>query len=278
MMELPYVALAGVIAVSTPEVMGVGYDTVNGTLLGELTLITLLLVVVMKSLTSASAVGLGLPVGLIGPTFVIGAGVGGVIGIIGNYFEPLQATSEGFYVMLGMAAMMAAVLQAPLAGLMAVLELTANPNLILPAMLIIVVVTLHMQRAGVAAIMCRELARLSLECSLAQQAREALRDSPRWIVVETAPGDIRCVLNANDLAAYLEEHDPEQPQIDLLRIPAMRKDVVSLDPRATVEQARQILGHAEAEALCVRRISAAMIDAVLGVITQEDIDNYRYVS
>jgi len=277
MMELPYVALAGVIAVSTPEVMGVGYDTVNGTLLGELTLITLLLVVVMKSLTSASAVGLGLPVGLIGPTFVIGAGLGGVIGIIGNYFEPLQATSEGFYVMLGMAAMMAAVLLAPLAGLMAVLELTANPNLILPAMLIIVVVTLHMQRAGVAAIMCRELARLSLECSLAQ-AREALRDNPRWIVVETAPGDIRCVLNANDLAAYLEEHDPEQPQIDLLRIPAMRKDVVSLDPRATVEQARQTLGHAEAEAPCVRRISAAMIDAVLGVITQEDIDNYRYVS
>ena len=135
-------SITGLAAVSTPEVMGVGYDTVNGAMLGELTMLTLLLVVIMKTVASASAVGLGLPVGLIGPTFVIGAGVGGVMGIIGNYLDPVNAASEGFYVMLGMAAMMAAVLQAPLAALMAVLELTANPNLILPAMLIIVVATL----------------------------------------------------------------------------------------------------------------------------------------
>jgi CIC family chloride channel protein len=131
-----------------------------------------------------------------------------------------------------------------------------------------------MQRAGVAAIMCRELARVNHQCSVTR-AHEALKDNPRWIVVETNPGDIRCVLNANDLAAYLEEHDPDQPQIDLLQIPAMRKDVVSLDSRATVEQAQQTLANADAEALCVRRISTPMIDAVLGVITQEDIDNYR---
>ncbi len=85
-------------------------------------------------------------------------------------------------------------------------------------------------------------------------------------------------MNANDLAAYLEEHDPDQPQIDLLQIPAMRKDVVSLDSRATVEQAQQTLANADAEALWVRRISTPMIDAVLGVITQEDIDNYRDVN
>jgi CIC family chloride channel protein len=297
-------SITGLAAVSTPEVMGVGYDTVNGAMLGELTVLTLLLVVAMKSVASAGAVGLGLPVGLIGPTFVIGAGVGGVMGIIGNYFEPLQATSEGFYVMLGMAAMMAAVLQAPLAALMAVLELTANPNLILPAMLVIVVatlvtnvvfgqksvflstlhtlgldyppspVTLHLQRAGVAAIMCRDLARLNSQCSVAQ-AREALADSPRWIVVDAAAGDIHCILNAFDLAAFLEENDPENTEIDLLQIPAMRKDIVNLDFRATVEEAQQTLRHAEVEALCVRRISAPMIDTVLGVITSEDINNYR---
>lgn len=86
--------------------------------------------------------GLGLPVGLIGPTFVIGAAVGGVLGYFGNYFQPTEATSVGFYAMLGMSAMMAAVLQAPLAALMAVMELTANPNVVLPAMVTIVVATL----------------------------------------------------------------------------------------------------------------------------------------
>ena len=45
-----------------------------------------------------------------------------------------------------MTAMMAAILQAPLFALMAVLELTANPNIILPAMLIIVVATMTMSQ------------------------------------------------------------------------------------------------------------------------------------
>ena len=301
-------AITGLAAISTPQVMGVGYDTVNGAMLGELTLITLLLVIVMKSIASAGAVGLGLPVGLIGPTFVIGACVGGVMGIIGNYFQPEAAASEGFYVMLGMAAMMAAVLQAPLAALMAVLELTVNTNLILPAMLIIVVatlvtsvvfkqksvflatlhtlgleyppspVTVHLQRTGVASIMCRELARLKYRCSL-DEVSQALEDHPRWIVVETAPGDIRCVLSASDLLVYrdarLASDEPEEGEIDLLKIPAMRKDVADIDYRATVDEARHALARVEAEALCVRRTTAPMIESVLGVITQPDIDNYR---
>ena len=301
-------AITGLAAISTPAVMGVGYDTVNGAMLGELTMISLLLIIVMKMVTSASAVGLGLPVGLIGPTFVIGACVGGVMGIIGNYFEPDAAASEGFYVMLGMAAMMAAVLQAPLAALMAVLELTLNPNVILPAMLIIVVatlvtsvvfrqrsvflstldtlglsyppspVTLHLQRTGVAAIMSRELATLNYRCSHAA-IQAALASRPRWIVVETNPGDIRSVLSASDLAAYHEaaatDSAAAEAEVNLLQIPAMRKDVATLDHRATVDEAHQALARVDAEALCVRRTNAPMTEPVMGVITQPDIDTFR---
>jgi CIC family chloride channel protein len=301
-------AITGLAAISTPQVMGVGYDTVSGAMMGELGLVTLLLIIVMKSVASAGAVGLGLPVGLIGPTFVIGACVGGVMGTIGNFFEPEVAASEGFYVMLGMAAMMAAVLQAPLAALMAVLELTVNTNLILPAMLIIVVatlvtnvvfrqksvflstlhtlgleyppspVTVHLQRTGVASIMCQDLARLSYRCSLAD-VRHALVERPRWIIVETAPGDIRCVLSASDLSTYLaiqiENGRDDDGAVNLLKIPAMRKDVATVDHRATVDEARLALARVDAEALCVRRTSAPMVDAVLGVITQPDIDIYR---
>jgi len=44
--------------------------------------------------------------------------------------------------MLGMGAMMGATLQAPLAALLAMLELTGNPHLILPGMLAIVAASL----------------------------------------------------------------------------------------------------------------------------------------
>ena len=123
--------VTGLAAIIAPEVMGVGYDTVSAAMLGELTIGTLIGVVVLKSLTNAAAVGLGLPVGLIGPTLVVGACVGGIMGFIGSQFQPEEAASVALYVMLGMSAMMAAVLQAPLAALMAVLELTMNPNVIL---------------------------------------------------------------------------------------------------------------------------------------------------
>jgi CIC family chloride channel protein len=116
----------------------------------------------------------------------------------------------------------------------AVLELTANPNVILPAMLVIVVatlvtsvvfrqksvflstlhtlgleyppnpVTLHLQRAAVSAIMDRNVVRLDSTCSEAE-ASAALERGPRWLAVEEAPGRISCVLNAADLDAYLQE-------------------------------------------------------------------------
>ncbi len=292
-------------AMATPEVMGVGYDTVDAAMAGQVAAATLLAVVVLKSLTSGCAVGLGLPVGIIGPTFVIGAAMGGLMGMLGESLHGTIATaSTGFYVMLGMAAMMAAVLQAPLAALVAVLELTENPNVVLPAMLTIVVATMvtsvvfrqrsvflstlttlgleyppnpvraHLRRAGVASIMNRSFVRLPQTCARAQ-AGEAIAARPRWIVVENGAGEPRCVLGAGDLRAFLDDAGQEVQEIDLMSIPAMRRDLAGIDYLATVDEAQTTLRAAGVEALCVRRTSAPMISPVRGIITQEDIDNYR---
>lgn len=135
-------AITAAAAWFAPAVLGISYDTINEALLGNIAGTALLIILVAKVVASAVCVGVGLPVGVIAPTLVIGALAGGLLGEIGNALMPEQASEPALYVMLGMAAMMAAVLQAPLAALTAVLELTANPNIILPAMLVIVAATL----------------------------------------------------------------------------------------------------------------------------------------
>ena len=64
------------------------------------------------------------------------------MGLIASSLFPDQVASHGFYAMIGMGAMMGATLQAPLAALMAMLELTANPNILLPGMLAVIAASL----------------------------------------------------------------------------------------------------------------------------------------
>jgi CIC family chloride channel protein len=85
---------------------------------------------------------LGFPNNSIRVLVACGAAAGGALGVVGHAIVPEMSSSEGFYAMLGMGAMMGAALQAPLAALMAVLELTANSNSILPGMFAIVTATL----------------------------------------------------------------------------------------------------------------------------------------
>ncbi|MFT5720110.1 MAG: CIC family chloride channel protein [Motiliproteus sp.] len=132
----------GIAALWLPEIMGLGYDTVNQILSGQSTLEFLLILAVVKLLITAIAIGLGMPMGLIGPTLFIGAAAGAAMGVLGIAAASTPVSDIGLYAMLGMGAMMAATLQAPLAALMALLEMTLNANIILPGALAILSATL----------------------------------------------------------------------------------------------------------------------------------------
>jgi CIC family chloride channel protein len=75
----------------------------------------------------------------------MGATFGGVFGTIGTALAPDGTSNVTLYVMLGMGAMMGATLEAPLSALAAVLELTGNPNVILPGILAITAASLTRQ-------------------------------------------------------------------------------------------------------------------------------------
>ncbi len=132
--------LTGTIAWFFPQIMGLGNDTISTILNNnQFTINFLLAIAFAKLFATAMAVGLGMPMGLISPTLFIGAGLGGALGLLATELTGEPVSDIGFYAILGMGAMMSAVLQAPLAALIALLELTSNPNIILPGMLVIVI-------------------------------------------------------------------------------------------------------------------------------------------
>lgn len=130
--------VTGTMALWVPAIMGVGYDTLDRILRAEFGVGSLLAVVICKLLATAAAIGLRVPGGLIGPTILMGAAAGAAWGLLTEFIPLGQPGSQSFYAMVGMAAMMGAALRAPLAALIALLELTANPNIILPGLLALV--------------------------------------------------------------------------------------------------------------------------------------------
>ncbi len=295
--------IVGLIGMSVPEVMGIGYDTVNQALLGQLALSLLLIITVAKIVASAVGLGLGLPGGLIGPTIVIGALAGGATGIVADTWLPGEIASPAFYALIGMCTMMGATLQAPLAALTALLELTANPHIILPGMLALIAgvlvsrevfgkesvyvvlmkargldyrdtpITQALRRVGVASVMERRYASLT-ETVDHQQALDALANEPRWILI-TRDQQPLAIMPAADLAREMQEH-PEKTAYSLTEIPAERRDINAVDFQATLQEALEILNTHDAEALYVTRHTIPGISRVYGVLTREDIDrSYR---
>ena len=222
-----------------PEVQGIGYDSLSQALFGQLTVQVLLALMVGKLLLTAFTVACGIPVSIIGPVLVIGSAAGALFGIFGVWLWPEKAADPGLFAMIGMAAMMGAVLQAPLAALMALLELTHHPHILLPGMLAVVVsgltarqlcrcdgffisVKLHglhplqqplmqaLSRVSVPAVMERSLVRTRRRVDR-EQARTLLEANPVWILIERSSDDKPTLaLKAADLARWLLEHDEQE--------------------------------------------------------------------
>jgi len=296
--------IVGLCALVAPQVMGIGYDTANEALLGELALGTLVLVLGAKLIATAASIGLGLPGGLIGPALVMGACAGGALGLVGQSIAPSEGASAGFYALVGMGAMMGGALHAPLAALTAILELTANPNILWPDMLAVIAAygvsrqLFRQESVFVTLMRARGLdyrddpagqslrsigVGAAMDTSLQSLARHSPRDdvaavlarNPRWIL---ALEDARPValLPAADLARQMAEA-PEESEFDLLEVPATRLQLAPIALQATLQEALEAMNASGAEALYVTMPAGADIARIYGVLRRTDVErSYRY--
>ena len=300
-------AVAGGFGLLVPQVMGIGYDSVDAALNGNYAIGLLALLVVGKLLATAIGIGLGVPGGMIGPALFIGAMLGALVAAVVNLIGLGPTIEPGFYALLGLGAMMSASLQAPLAALTAMLELTDNPAVILPGMLAVVVAGLTaseifkkrslfmsmlqatgreyrtspvlqaLRRTGVASVMDKRFVRAGTVVSR-EEAAALLAEEPAWILLSTDDRP-QTGLPAIDLANYIESTPPpgESEAIDLLAIPAKRLQLAPVNLQATLQQAWERLEDGEGEALYVESGTVPGIMRVYGVLTKEAVESaYRF--
>ena len=275
-------AITGAAALASPAVMGMGYDSVQLALLGQIAWPALLVIVVAKTIASTACVGLGMPVGVIAPTLVIGAAAGELLSFAGTAWAPAGASAPGFYAMLGMAAMVGAALHAPLTALLIVLELTSNLHVILPAMLIVAVATVtsrHVLRQPSA--FAVPLRRLGISHPPTAPEQHLLRTAVARLMEKrfallpldggTPPGAATWLIAADrDNAPRLlrpQSFPPAGADSSAAGEPAP-----FIDYRATLLEARERLDQTGAQALCVHAGRAEGLAGIVGVLERSALD------
>lgn len=116
----------GALGVFFPEVLGVGYETVEAALTQSLSLGLLVSLIVLKTAATAITLGSRLAGGVFSPALYLGAMAGAAFGQVATFLVPDLASSGTVYTILGMGAVAGAVLGAPISTTVMVFELTGG--------------------------------------------------------------------------------------------------------------------------------------------------------
>ena len=129
----------GIIGYFVPRVLGVGYDTISDILNANLTLKLLLVVMIAKSAAMVISLGSGTSGGLLAPTFMSSAALGGAFATIMNHFFPSANLSPGAFALVAMGAVFGAASRATFSFIIFAFEITRDYNSVLPLMLVSVI-------------------------------------------------------------------------------------------------------------------------------------------
>ena len=118
-----FVGLGGLIF---PQALGVGYDTIQSLLQGDVPRTMILGVLLVKSAIWIISLGSGTSGGVVAPLLMMGAALGGVEAM----FLPHEGL--GFWALVSMGAMLAGTMGAPFTAIIFALELTHDINMLVP--------------------------------------------------------------------------------------------------------------------------------------------------
>ena len=130
--------IIGIVGLWLPDVIGVGYGTVDAILLGKSggagQLATLLGVKFLLTILCIAVIGVG---GTFAPSLYLGAAIGALVGIPAHLLFP--DTPAAAYALVGMGGVLTSVVRAPITAVLLIFEITNDYRIILPIMLCVAV-------------------------------------------------------------------------------------------------------------------------------------------
>jgi len=291
--------ITGLVALLVPRVLGLGYESLNAALLGELAPTLLAALVLAKLLTCAISIGMGLPVGVIGPGLLIGGCAGSLLGGAAGALFPSVGVEPGLYAVIGMGAVMAAMFNAPLAALLAVVELTGSATVAFPAMLAVISANLtmqagwrsrsvhqtvlaHLQRVipddPISQLLHRSNVMSAMDRSISIMGHQLgadttnIEDLPSWCLLKRDAEYLFLVRGADVFELIRARGDGAH--LDLLEQDIRRWSFATLSPRATLKEAVDAMRRQNTEAVLIVDKTAPGDDGIRGVLTRDIIDQF----
>ena len=117
---------AGVLGFTAPELLGSGHDLIEKLTSVDMLLGTAVFLLVGRFLFSAVSFGSGAPGGIFFPLLVLGGYMGGIFAMAGIRLWGLDPVFLNNFVLLAMAGYFAAVVRAPLTGIILIFEMTGT--------------------------------------------------------------------------------------------------------------------------------------------------------
>jgi len=127
--------IVGLMGWFVPQVLGVGYVYVGSALNSTMAFKLMALLVALKLFAVTVSYASGNAGGIFGPSLFLGAMLGGTIGSVAHHYLPGYTASPGAYALVGMGALFAGIVRAPMTSVLMIFEMTRDYSVIVPLMI-----------------------------------------------------------------------------------------------------------------------------------------------
>ena len=140
-------AVVGLAGLFLPQIFGDGYETIGSILnRGSFTFSLLFALLVAKLILTPVSIGGGFYGGVFAPSLFLGATLGAAFGLLAEQVFPVLNIEPAAFALVGMAAVLAGAVHAPLTASLLLFEMTADYHIILPLLFSVAVSMLVSQR------------------------------------------------------------------------------------------------------------------------------------